>query len=104
MVIWFNNIWARKELLSKGHVFTLRPKIRKTGYEPLFYHKFEKRGTVLVTFIEEIKDDVRLQHFLPESGFESIREWKAAAHDSRFLYRVDLIEIEEARLDGQATR
>jgi len=99
MVMWFNNPQARIQLLTKGHVFTLRPKIRRTGYEPLFYDNFEKKGTVLVTYLMEVNIDWWLEPYCNESGFLTIASWRAAAGDSRFLYRVDLTSLVSKKED-----
>lgn len=91
MVIWFNVEKARKFLLENGIVYTLRPKLRREGKEPLFYGGFGKKGEVLVDFVGEVLDDADLKGYVDKSGFETIEEWRAKASESRYLYRVLLL-------------
>jgi hypothetical protein len=93
MVIWFNNEKARKYLLENGDVYTLRPKKRREGLDVLSYTNFGKKGIVEIKFLGKIEDYCELQDFVEFSGFESIKEWKRAAGDSRFLYYVKLVEV-----------
>ena len=95
MVIWFQNEKARKQLLEKGFVYTLRPKKRREGFEPLFWQKFKKRGIVRVRFIGEFGIGESLSKYTRFSGFESLDEWLKEAKGSRFLYQVDLVSLGE---------
>jgi hypothetical protein len=95
MVIWFNNDKARGFLLKQGFVYTLRPKKRREGVEPLFWQKFKKRGTVKVRYIGEIGLADTLLQYVPYSGFGTLDEWLKEAKGSRHLYRVDLISLEQ---------
>jgi len=102
MVIWFNNDKARKCLLKRGYVYTLRH-LRQGGAiekrEVLMWEKFGSRGTVYVRLWETIDKIENLRKYVSESGFDSVEEWlKAAGNDARELYRVDVIELRsEAR-------
>ena len=97
MVIWFNNDKAREHLLKFGFVYTLRPKKRRVGVEPLFWKKQKKRGTVSVGYVGNIE---KLEHIFTYSaqkmsGFSSLTEWFEAAKWSKYLYRVVLLELIE---------
>lgn len=92
MVIWFNVKEARTFLLKNGYVYTLRPKRRKReGMEVLMYDSFGKKGLVTVSFIKRITGNRELEEYVKCSGFRSVVEWRRAAGQSRFLYRVDLL-------------
>jgi reverse gyrase len=91
MVIWFNVKKAREFLLKNGHVYTLRPKKRREGVEVLSYEGFGKKGVVYVSFVRAIENDEELKEFIGESGFESVKEWRKEAGESRFLYYVFVI-------------
>jgi len=78
--------------MRNGFVYTLRPKRRRTGKDILSYHGFGKKGTVVITFIKEISNDAELETFVKYSGFQNVEEWRSKAKDSRFLFRVDLLE------------
>ncbi len=95
MVIWFNNDKARAYLLKNKFVYTLRPKMRKVGREPLFWKEFKKKGMVEVFFIGSIDfmHEIDLNLFADYSGFSSLEEWKKEAKDSKFLYKVELLEL-----------
>jgi len=58
----------------------------------LCYGGFGKKGMVSITFVKEISNDRELEEYVRWSGFQSVEEWRAKAGDSRFLYRVDLIQ------------
>ena len=92
MVIWFNVAEARKCLLDRGIVYTLRPKERREGREVLSYGGFGKKGIVNVRFEKENPTDDDLAIHLPNSGFASVDDWRRAAGDSSFLYCVTLLE------------
>jgi len=98
--LWMNVKEAKDFLLSKGFVFSLRPKRRKrdhynpTGYrEVLSYDGFGKKGVVFVKFVKLIKSDDELLPFVKLSGFNDLKEWKEKARDSRFLYLIQLLEV-----------
>lgn len=93
MVIWFNNKKARAFLLKNGTVYTLRPKPRRTGREPLFYGEFKKKGVVSVDFIREIRDDNELEEYVKYSGFSTVEAWREKAGKSRFLYKVTVLGL-----------
>lgn len=95
MVMWFNVKEARECLLTKGHVFTLRPKKRREGHEALMYDGFGKKGDLQVAYwgqihVEDVNTMKALNAIVDESGFASVDDWLKAAGDSRFLYRVEL--------------
>ena len=98
MVIWFNNNIARQFLLNNTFVYTLRPKKRREGKEPLFWHKFMKRGNVFVKFMKEINNANELIPFVNMSGFNNINDWYKEAKNSKFLYFVSLLNIDESLL------
>ena len=89
---------ARKHLLEKGFVYSLRPRRRVRDYrhkhpymEPLMWGGEDRfHGYVWVTFIKEIFDPLDLEEYVSESGFGSMDEWLKEAHDSTFLYRIEL--------------
>jgi hypothetical protein len=91
IVIWFNVREAREYLLRKGHVYTLRPKMRREGRDVLMFGRFGKRGVVYVKFVKEVKSDSELEDYVRESGFGSVGEWRKKAGRSRFLYYVELV-------------
>lgn len=95
MVIWFNNEKARLFLLSNRYVFTLRPKERKEGVEPLFWDEFKKKGEVSVDFVKYIINSEDLNKYVNGSGFSSIKHWLKEANGNRFLYYVRLLKIIE---------
>jgi hypothetical protein len=90
MVIWFNVKKAREFLLKFGYVYTLRPKKRREGREPLFYGGFGKKAMAWIIFIKKIENDKELEEYVKESGFETVEEWRREAKDSRYLYKVVL--------------
>ena len=98
MVIWFNNQKARSFMLKNGFVYTLRPQLRKiSGQEVLMYGDLGKKGVVYTMFISELKSDEELRSVCPFSGFSTIEEWREAAKDSKFLYYVSILRLEEEK-------
>jgi len=91
MTIWFNVKEAREQLLRRGLVYTLRPKRRREGREVLCYDGLGKKGVVYVEFVKEIDDDGELEEYVDFSGFKSVKEWRAKAKNSRYLYKVTLL-------------
>ena len=90
MVIWFNVKKAREFLLKNGYVYTLRPKKRREGREPLFYGGFGKKAMAYVIFIGKIENDKELEEYVKDSGFETVEEWRREAKDSKYLYKIVL--------------
>jgi len=90
MVIWFNIKEARQHLLKHKCVYTLRPNLKRQGQHTLMYDK-AKQGRVFLLFLG-IADDEALQRLVHNSGFNTVEEWRKKAKESRYLYRVDLLE------------
>ena len=89
--MFFNVPEAREQLIREGHVYTLRPRMRKTGWDVAYYgsyYKKEKIGDVWVVFVKEIKDIEELKPYFHASGFKKLADWWEAAEGSRFLFRV----------------
>ena len=93
MPIWFNVKEARKHLLRRGFVYTLRPRRRRTGRDVLLYGDYRKKGTVFVEFVKEVTDDRELAKYVGFSGFRSVEEWRSKAKGGRYLYKVILLEV-----------
>lgn len=84
---------ARNHLLTNGFVYSIRPKKRRVGKEPLFWEKFEKRGEVDVMFVGEVCTEEHLKEFSIHSGVpwnEWLAHWKKG---NIYLYRIDLIRL-----------
>lgn len=89
MVIWFNNKDARKMLIEKGSVVTLRKNRKTRGYTNAWYleegHKMNKHliGCVNVIWVDECFDDSveknrlkeMLEKYVEHSGFENVDGW-----------------------------
>lgn len=76
--MFFNVPEARQQLISKGFVYTLRPKMRRTGKDTAFYgsyYKKEKIGDIFVDFIKEVKDIEELKEYASGSGFARVEDW-----------------------------
>lgn len=89
--IFFNVPEAREQLIRQGFVYTLRPRMRKTGWDVAYYgsyYKREKIGDVWVSFVKEIEDMEELKPYFYASGFNQLTDWWEAAEGSRFLFRV----------------
>jgi len=91
MVMWFNVKEARERLLKEGWVFTLRPKLRREGKEPLFYNEFKKKGEVSVELWATDPADEILRIITQFSGFKTLEEWREKAKDCKYVYLVRLI-------------
>lgn len=92
-MIFFNILEARQQLLGKGIVYTLRPKMRRIGTDLAVYgsyYRHERLGDVSIDFIKEVKSINGLGEYLFASGFERLEDWWKAAKGSRFLFRVTL--------------
>lgn len=93
-----NNPNARKQLLTKGRVYTLRSKPyrgkeKKTkGTDVLMYDVHASRGKINFTFLKTIKSPDELREYKPQSGFSSVEEWLKAAKKSRHLFLVKMID------------
>lgn len=90
MVMWFNVKEARERLLTKGFVYTMRPKKRRDGHDILMYNGFGKKGDIYIDFMGEFPNFADLEPALEFSGFLTLDDWHKAAGDSHFLYRVEL--------------
>ena len=93
-MIWFNVRQALNQLLKHGEVYTLRPKKRREGIEPLFSKFFPQKSKgdrVLVKFVKKITKKEDLIPFVAKSGFSSIDEWLQKAGEASFLYYVRLL-------------
>jgi len=91
--MFFNVPEARQQLINKGLVYTLRPKMRRTGKDVAYYgsyYKKEKIGDVTVDFIRQITTPYELKEYVGDSGLEKVEDWWEAAEGSRFLFRVRL--------------
>ncbi|GAJ05155.1 unnamed protein product, partial [marine sediment metagenome] len=89
--IFFNVPEAREHLIKKGFVYTLRPKLRRTGKDIAYYgsyYKKEKIADVEVEFIKEIITPSDLKPYLSGSGFKGVEDWWRAAEGSGFLFKV----------------
>ena len=95
MVIFFNVEEARKHLLEKGYVYTLRRK-RRTGRDTArsgSYYRFEDLGEVEVEFVKKISAPEELKPYVHASGFKTVEEWlKHAEEGADHLYKVTLIK------------
>ena len=92
-LIFFNVPQAREYLLRRGFVYTLRPKMRKTGRDVAAYgsyYEHQRIGHVWVDFVKEVKDKGELRGYVADSGFKSVEDWWRAAKGSRFLFKVTL--------------
>ena len=94
MAIWVNVKEARHHLLEKGFVYTLRPKLRREGRDMLCWNGFGKKGMGAIKLVKEIEDTDELKEFVKKSGFNSIADWLEKAKESRFLFRLELISLE----------
>ena len=93
--MFFNVPEAREHLMSKGFVYTLRPKVRRTGKDVAYYGSYyqkEKIADVWVDFIKEVKDIEELREYVSGSGFEKVEDWWEVAKGSRFLFKVKLLD------------
>jgi len=97
VVMWFNVKEAREQLINKGFVFTLRPKLRREGHEILMYKDFGKKGDLWVSFISDITSASMLNKFVEWSGFDSVGKWLIAAKEAQYLYLVVLMEVEKSQ-------
>lgn len=89
--MFFNVPEAREHLISQGFVYTLRPKMRKTGHDAAVYGSYfrqQRIGDVWVDFIKEVEDIDEVREYLPGSGFKRVEDWWQAAKGSRFLFKV----------------
>ena len=90
--IFFNDPNARRQLLEKGEVYTLRRPRETTGYAGArvgSYHKFEDIGQVVVTLVCRQAADEVLQQYVWKSGFPTVAAWRlAASKGATELYRV----------------
>jgi hypothetical protein len=75
LVIWFNVKKAREHLLTRGSVYTLRPRLRSEGNDVLSYGRFGAKGYVKVELVKVIRSREELQPYVSESGFRSADEW-----------------------------
>jgi len=94
-MIFFNVSEARQQLLSRGIVYTLRPRMRRVGTDLAVYGSYfeQKRiGNVSVSFIKQVNHIDELREYLFASGFKTSEDWWKAAKGSRFLFRVALLE------------
>ena len=99
-MIFFNVPEARKELTSKGLVYTLRSSFRGTGetdavvgsmssYKRLGSNK--RLSRVIVNRIKKINHPDDLYPYLHHSGFSTVDTWLAKASPSaRTLYKVEM--------------
>ncbi len=98
MVIIFKSEKALSHLMKYGYVFTFRVnKRKKNGYDWLAKKRRGKSiGYVTVKEIAEVSTS-RLSYFLPDSGFDSVKEWldeiralNGYVPDSGYMYYVKL--------------
>lgn len=79
MVIWMNNLKARKHLLEHGKVYSIRPRRRRMTWtphgEPLMWKRRGKRGMARVDYLHLIEYPEELEIWVDESGFDSVEEW-----------------------------
>ena len=101
MVMWFNVKEAREQLLKDQVVYSLRPKRRKReGHEILMFNGFGKKGDLNVEFLMEVEKDSDIPEICVEmSGFSSMEDWRKAAKDGRFLYRVELLSLADKQTE-----
>lgn len=85
---------SREQLENNGYVITLREVKRRTGRN--YYNYFrgdKKRGIVSIIYLGNMEgNESNLEIFVKGSGFKTLSEWLEKAKDSRFLYKVKLIE------------
>ena len=98
-IIFFNSEKARKHLLEKGYVYTLRFP-RRTGKGKAIKGNNSNREFlcfVYITFIKKIKDPKELEPYVNESGFNSVDEWVNEVKRfhggfyAQYLYKVKII-------------
>lgn len=119
MVIWFNNVIARKQLIEHGVVYTFRTSRRTVGYQNAFYNdrendiKMVKIGRVEIVKIAEwvdINESIErfLSNYVSLSGFNTVGEWVEAIisfiHNRRLpeygiLFKVTLKDKDYIRLN-----
>ena len=106
-MIWFNVPEARKQLIENKLVYTLRPKKRREGTEPLCWDTKGIKGTVSIKLIGAFDNEEILREFIIDahneskidyvknSGFENITEWLVHATPEwpLWLYEVRLIDL-----------
>jgi len=98
MVLWMNNPFARRQLLVKGRVYTLRSKPYRLkgklteGTDVLMWETFGGRGKVRFTFLKKAKSTDELREYRAQSGFSTLDKWLEAAGKSRCLFLVEMIE------------
>lgn len=93
-MIFFNVKEARTQLLRDGVVYTLRPKLRRSGRDLAVYGSYfknERLGSVMVSFKRKIESPDELTEYLPWSGFAKMEDWLAKAKGSVFLYEVRIL-------------
>lgn len=92
-MIFFNVPEARRELLDKGLVYTLRSSFRAVGETKAVtgsYHKHEPLCDVEVSRVTTVSHPSDLYPYLHHSGFTNVDDWlQAAKLSARTLYRVD---------------
>lgn len=99
-MIFFNIAEARKELLDKGLVYTLRSEFRGIGRTEAVmgsYGDHEKLCKVRVSRVMwAIRGAFDLVPFVNESGFSTTEDWiRAASNTARTLYKVERIDETE---------
>jgi len=98
--MFFNVQEARNQLLNHGQVYTIRPKLRKTGRDIAvtgsYYHK-ERLGEIQIEFVMKVDQErykEELQPYLIASGFSDIGSWwdeaKKDEKGSGYLFNVCL--------------
>ena len=75
--VLFNSEKARKYLLEKGFVYTVRKTIKKNGYYSAYQTSGEKRflEVVYLEYVGLIYKPEDLERFVEHSGFDSVEEW-----------------------------
>ena len=87
--IYFNVEKARKHLLERGYVYTLRKKKRREGWG------YAKHGRNFLgkVIIERVADGREAEKYWRESGFDSLEEWIRDLDLRKMdIYRVEVIE------------
>lgn len=103
MVMIFQSNKARGFLLRTGFVYTFRTKKRKEMGRDWINEKRggKKIANVFILKIKEINDIDDLERYVPQTGFDSLKEWKdeitnmngGKLPDSGYLYLVQVRKI-----------
>lgn len=96
--IIFNSEKARKHLLEKGFVYTVRKARKKNGYYSAYQTVGGKKflGSVYLEFVSIVYKPEDLTKFVENSGFSDVEEWLSELKRFRcklpaYLYKATLV-------------